>query len=217
MGLMRVLVVMLILRAIISRQKIFLRWGAVDTLLRIDPFVSKGPAYDGRVKPEMVAYSSLGSSSAAAITTGATALLQQAYQGMYTGEMPSAELLKAVLLNTAEDVGPAQVDYLSGYGNLQAHKALETIQQQQFLQGEIQQDQERTFILNVPANARNLKITLVWHDAPAPVNSNKALVNDLDLSLLHSASGGKWLPWVLNSYPHPDSLALPATRGGRSS
>jgi hypothetical protein len=37
-------------------------------------------------------------------------------------------------------------------------------------------------------------------------------VNDLDLELAHVASAQIWKPWVLNAFPHPDSLRLLATR-----
>lgn len=195
-----------------KQAKNILTVGALDTLNLLDPFVSKGPAYDGRVKPELVAYSSLGSSSAAALVTGAAALLQQAFLELY-GEIPPAELLKAILLNSAEDVGPAHVDFLSGYGSLQAYEALELIQEERFITGTIAQGQELLFPLVVPADARLLKATLVWHDVPAPVNSSTALVNDLDLALLSPQNGASVLPWVLNTYPHADSLLKPAVRG----
>lgn len=187
--------------------------GALDTLKNIDPFVSKGPAYDGRVKPELVAYSSAGSSSAAALVSGAAALLQQAYQASHQGQAPPAALLKAVMINTAEDVGLTGLDYLSGYGSLQAHRALESLQNQQYFRGVISGGEVTPFTISVPEHVEALTLTLVWHDKPAPANSVKALVNDLDLRLTEAGSANVWLPWVLNAYPHEDSLRLPAKRG----
>lgn len=186
--------------------------GVLDTLKQIDPYVSKGPAYDGRVKPELVAYSSSGSSSAAALVSGAAALLQQAYQAINHNQAPQAELLKAVMINTAEDVGLPGVDYLSGYGSLQADRALESLINQQYFRGEISGGEAVSFTISVPENVQALKLTLVWHDKPGPANSLKALVNDLDLRLADAQSANSWLPWVLNAYPHEDSLRLPAKR-----
>src|SRR4030095_3970636 len=40
----------------------------------------------------------------------------------------------------------------------------------------------------------------------------KALVNDLDLELIHVSSGQSWKPWVLNSSPNRDSLSKTASR-----
>jgi hypothetical protein len=53
--------------------------GSVDANLAIQSRSSRGPAYDGRVKPELMALGQDGSSGAAAITSGVAALLQQAY------------------------------------------------------------------------------------------------------------------------------------------
>lgn len=186
--------------------------GALDSLKILDPFVSKGPAYDGRVKPELVAYSTGGSSNAAALVSGVVGLLQQSYKEEQ-GELPPSALLKAVLVNSAEDVGPEGIDFYSGYGNVNAYRALMTIQEKRFVVGSLEHGQEQGFTLAVPPNARNLKISLVWNDPAAEPNAVKAIVNDLDLSLRHQASGNSWKPWLLNPYPHVDSLNLPALRG----
>src|SRR5690606_25978240 len=73
--------------------------------------------------------------------------------------------------------------------------------------------QKQTFTMLVPAGVPSLKITLTWHDLEAEPGVNKALVHDLDLQLRHTGSGRTWLPWVLSSYPHPDSLQQPARPG----
>jgi len=41
---------------------------------------SRGPAYDGRVKPELVAFAEDGSSGAAAIVSGISLVAQQTYK-----------------------------------------------------------------------------------------------------------------------------------------
>jgi Secretion system C-terminal sorting domain len=43
-------------------------------------------------------------------------------------------------------------------------------------------------------------------------NAAKALINDLDILLENTLTGNTWRPWVLNSFPHPDSLLKPAER-----
>lgn len=185
--------------------------GAIDSLKKLDTFVSKGPAYDGRIKPELVAYSTEGSSNATALVAGVVSLLQQHYR-QEQGKLPAAALLKAVMVNTAEDVGPLGIDFYSGYGNVNAYKALQQLQQKHYFTASLAHQQEIEFPLNIPSNARNLKVTLAWTDPAAEPNAQKALVNDLDLSLRQDASGKSWQPWVLNAYPHPDSLLLPAHR-----
>ncbi|NJL12389.1 MAG: S8 family serine peptidase [Microscillaceae bacterium] len=55
---------------------------------------SRGPAYDGRVKPELVAYGGEGTSASAALVSGISLLLQQAYAEKF-GLMPRVDLVKA--------------------------------------------------------------------------------------------------------------------------
>ncbi len=186
--------------------------GAVDA--RKQPVVvsSRGPAYDGRIKPELVAYGESGTSEAAAFTSGTVLLVQQAYKNRF-GVLPSAALVKAVLITSAEDVGRSEVDFETGYGNLNALRAIQVLKNGYFVQGKVGFKESRSVSLQIPAGVRTCKVTLVWHDVPAAAGAAKALVNDLDLDVTEVATGKKWLPWVLNAYPHPDSLRLPARRG----
>ena len=71
--------------------------------------------------------------------------------------------------------------------------------------------QQQTYTLTLPSGIRKLKITLCWTDPAALPNTSKALVNDLDMKLVHQ-SGNSWLPWVLSSFPHLDSISKPAQR-----
>lgn len=179
--------------------------GAVNRLLEPEALGSKGPAYDGRVKPELVAFGEDGSSGAAAITTGTTLLVQQAFRDL-TGNLPPAVLTKAILLNTAEDAGRPGIDYQTGYGSVNAYGAISAVQQDRYTTGTIGQGQVYTVPLSLAAGISRLKVTLCWYDPPAGPNAPKALVNDLDLSLINTSTGEVWLPWVLNPAAHPDSL-----------
>ena len=180
--------------------------GSVDLSYAADPKVSRGPAYDGRVKPELVAYSTFGSSNSAAIVSGIVALLQEAYKEDNVSILPPSALIKAVLINSAEDVGPKGMDFLTGYGNVNAFRAMKTLKGNQYFHGTLSQNEEKQFDLSIPENIRNLKITLVWNDPAADLAAPGALVNDLDLLLLQNNTGNSWKPWVLNHYPQKDSL-----------
>lgn len=180
--------------------------GAIDSFLNIVSFSSRGPAYDGRVKPELVAFGFDGSSGSAALVSGSVALLQDAYKSMHQDSMPTAALIKAVLINTADDVGAPNIDFASGYGSMNADAAMRTILNSQFYQDSVSSGEEKQFMLQVPANSSKVKLTLVWTDTTATANATKALVNDLDAELKLIATGETWLPWVLNSAPHIDSL-----------
>lgn len=186
--------------------------GAVDTALMVSARSSRGPAYDGRIKPELVAFGQDGSSGAAAITSGSILLLQQAYLAD-RGELPPAGLLRAALLNSADDLGAVGPDFISGYGNLDAFGAVNTLLDRRYFSDTIIRGEARQFSITLPENALNLKATLAWIDPPAAPNASKALLNDLDLSLLDEAGNVICLPWVLNTFPHPDSLGLAAVRG----
>ena len=182
---------------------------AVDSFASPAFLSSKGPAHDGRIKPELCAFGEDGSSGAAALVSGIALLIQQAYKQI-NNELPTAALTKAVLINSADDIGIAGPDFGSGFGNVNAFKAIKTIVNQHYYNGSVSNNIAQSFSLEIPANIRSIKITLCWNDPPAPVNAAKSLINDIDLELTDNSNN--WKPWVPNSKPNRDSLLLPATR-----
>lgn len=186
--------------------------GAIDSFYQIESRSSRGPASDGRVKPGLVAFGQDGSSGAAAITSGTAILLQQQFFEQY-GFLPDAALIKGILINSAEDLGNLGPDFTYGYGNLNALQAIETLENEQFLEGIIKNQEAINFSISIPENIQDLKVTLIWADAPANEGDSIALKNDLDIKLSHQESGNTYLPWVLNTAPFIDSLSLPAKRG----
>ncbi|TMI80999.1 MAG: T9SS type A sorting domain-containing protein [Bacteroidetes bacterium] len=181
--------------------------GHMDSLGTVLAPSSRGPAYDGRVKPELVAYAEDGSSGAAAIVSGISLSLQQAYKDLQ-GLLPSSALVKAILLNSADDVEAKGIDFISGYGAANAYKAVLELVNGQYFNGTITHGASDVYNLVVPPNTRRLKITLVWNDPPATANASKALMNDLDLELSLPTTNESWQPWVLNHFPKTDSLEL---------
>ena len=186
--------------------------GATDPTGQVAALSSRGPAHDGRVKPELVAYGEGGSSEASALVAGLGVLLQQAYRDQNGGALPPAALVKAVLLNSADDLGRPEVDFESGFGQADALGAVRTMQDRQYFGGAAAPGAVQVFTLTVPAGQQQLKATLAWTDPEAPANAARALVNDLDLELVALATGQRWQPWVLSPTARPDSLALPARR-----
>ena len=182
--------------------------GSIDSFIQVPLLSSKGPAYDGRVKPELVAFGEDGSSGAAALVSGTALLLQQLYKDQQGGTAPDAALVKAVLLNSAGEAGGKGIDFSSGFGSLDAWRAVKEMQAARFFSGAVAQGQLRSFSFSLPANTHNLKVLLCWTDPPATANAAKALVNDLDLTLTHISSAQSWQPWVLNSAAVKDSLLL---------
>ena len=177
--------------------------GHTDSFGAVLPTSSRGPAFDGRIKPELVAFGEDGSSGAAAIVSGIALLIQDVAK-YFSGVLPPSSLVKGFLLNGADDVGPPGIDFRSGYGAINAIKALQGFSR--YHTGTINTGETHIYGIDIPPNCRRIKLMLVWNDPAASPNAAKALINDLDLELVRSATGDRWKPWVLNHFPHVDSL-----------
>lgn len=190
-----------------KQSKNSIAFGCIDQNELIMPFSSKGPAYDGRIKPELVAFSTQGTSNSTALATGIITLMKQHYKNINNVSLTNA-LTKAILINSAKDLGNVGPDFTYGYGNINADKSLKTISENRFISGNLTSDQTNSHVITVPPNSKNLKITLVWNDLPASINSNISLVNDLDIEVI-SADNNTFLPWILN----PENPQQQAARG----
>jgi Subtilase family/Secretion system C-terminal sorting domain len=186
--------------------------GHVDSFYNVLAPSSRGPSFDGRMKPELVAFGEDGSSGAAALVSGIALTLQHAYKQLYGNVIPSAALIKAVLLNSADDVGTKGIDYASGFGNANGYKAMQTILKNRLFTGTVSNNTSQNFLITVPAGTKQLKLTLVWADPASAPNTNKVLVNDVDVELIDNNTLQTWLPWVLSSFPNRDSLQATAVR-----
>ncbi|NAS29657.1 S8 family serine peptidase [Flavobacteriaceae bacterium R38] len=184
--------------------------GAINRDGEIDIRSSKGPAFDGRVKPELVSYAPGGTSDAAALVSGVSILLQQAYQNN-NNRLPPSSLVKATLIAGSDDIGPVGIDFESGYGNLNAEQSVNLIDNNQIFEDTITQDESKSFNITIPANIRLLKIALTWNDPAANPGDAIALVNDLDMVITDETTNN-WLPWVLNSSPNINAITQPAQR-----
>lgn len=185
--------------------------GATDSFNVVSALSSRGPLFDGRIGPHLVAFGEDGSSGASALVSGSASLLQQAYRQLHYS-LPSSALVRTVLINSADDIGQPHVDFSSGFGSLNTFKALQTIKENRFYEGSINKNEMNSIPLHIPAGISQLKITLAWNDTPSVASASKALVNDLDAKLLFPSTGQSWLPWVLNAAANIDSLDLSAVR-----
>lgn len=183
---------------------------ASDKNGEINTLNSSGPAYDGRVKPELTAFGSEGTSDAAALVSGISLLVQQAYKNN-NQQLPQASLIKAILIASSEDISKTGIDFTSGYGAVNAYNALQLVKSSWFVNETIGNNEEKTISIDVPAGIKTLKVALTWNDPAAAAGNATALVNDLNGKLIYNKNE-QWLPWVLNHYPHVDSLVLPAVR-----
>lgn len=185
---------------------------------------SRGPAFDGRIKPEVVAkgtsvnstvnpdtYSvKSGTSMACPGVSGTLAQLYQAYKNLNDAE-PNGGLMKAIVMNSADDMGNTGPDFRFGFGRINALRAAQTIEQQRYLTNTVEQGGSMTHNLNVPENVEQLRIMIYWTDFESTVGTNFALVNNLNM-MATDPNSTSYLPWVLSHFPHADSLNKLATR-----
>lgn len=187
---------------------------------------SRGPAHDGRIKPDIAAkgsdvYSTIdpndydyksGTSMSCPGVAGTLAQLFQAYRETYNGEDPMAGLMKAFILNTAEDLGNPGPDFKYGWGRINALRAVKVIEEARFDSAIVNQGDVNVHSFNVPTDIAQLKIMVYWTDYEGSTNTNWALVNNLNMTVT-DPTATSWNPWKLSHYPDPDSLNMPATRG----
>ena len=206
--------------------------GAINTNNNtMTTFSSWGPTDDGRIKPTVVsggcqsngdlgitstdnnpvnAYRVMcGTSMSSPSVTGSVALMLQAYRQVYntTGNFwPSSA--KALLIQTATDLGNPGPDYQNGFGRVNIQAAVDLINRKGLYQSSITHAGWKYFSVVVASGASPLRVSLAWDDREATLNANPTLINNLDLELV-APSGTVWRPWILNAA----SPANNATRG----
>jgi hypothetical protein len=182
---------------------------AVDSTLTRNELNSRGPAFDGRLKPELTAYGQGGTSEAAALTSGTVALIQQRYKQKF-GTLPNASMVKAILIASADDLGSTGIDYTCGYGSVNAVNARRLVELTQLNSIDVNGNSEKIISITIPTNTTLIKIAVSWTDPAIAPNQNVALVNDINSWLEVGAQQIR--PWVLSSYPQADSLLAQPVR-----
>jgi len=163
--------------------------------IAVEPYSSRGPMDDSRIKPDLVAngqsvrttggaaddaYSvASGTSLATPVVTGALALLTQKYRQVNAGRDPRAAELKSLVVHTAVEVGANPgPDYEAGFGLLDAKAAAELLDAEatrplasrQLRTGTLASGVVETYVTtDVVSAGTALRATLVWLDpAGAP-------------------------------------------------
>jgi PKD repeat protein len=187
---------------------------------------SRGPAKDGRIKPDVCAVGTsvtstvdpntyavfTGTSMAAPGVAGVTAQLVQAYRSLNNQQEAPGALLKAALMNTAEDLGNPGPDFRFGYGRVNALRAVRVLEQRTYLKDSLTTGQARTHTIAVPAGKKELRVMVYWHDYEGAINSTENLINDLNMQVA-LPGGTTYQPWVLDHRPTAAQLNANAVRG----
>jgi hypothetical protein len=205
--------------------------GATDSGKNVTSFSSRGPARDGRVKPDIMAKGfntlstlpnnqygrSSGTSMSAPVVTGISALLTQQYRKSFNNANPLPTTLKALLIAGAVDTGNPGPDYTNGFGFADAKNSVDVIiadggQNKRISIANATQGSQTDLPLTL-SGAQNLRVVLAWADPEIVFLggddiASKALVNDLDL-VVRDPNGNEVLPYILDK----DNPGANATRG----
>ncbi|MDR2235911.1 MAG: S8 family serine peptidase [Chryseobacterium sp.] len=206
-------------------------------------FSSYGPTDDGRIKPDISApgegiYSAIetynaaygyynGTSSAAAVVSGAVTLLQQYWKSINPNYLWSSSV-RAIVAHTANDRGPLGPDYAYGWGLINAERATQLIysnnkstlvKEENLANGK----EYRLYAVASKANQQPFVATLAWTDPAGnignaiPDDEAKALIHDLDISIIKKDNSGntqRFYPWKLGGITN---YTAPATRNSVNS
>jgi hypothetical protein len=184
----------------LDRKDTILSWG------------SKGPAYDGRILPQLIIEGEEGTSYASPKVVGIMAILAQAYKDKNGGQEAPSNLLRAILMNTADDLDDPGPDFRTGYGRPNVRRAYDVIDSGQFFSSTITNTNDiNLHTIAVPSGVTQLRVMLMWPDKAAAVNADPAIVNDLDMIITDTVGTG-YQPWVLDHTPDATKLDLPAVR-----
>lgn len=166
------------------------------------PSGSRGPVKDGRLKPEITAVGvdvnstthteeylvAGGTSMACPGVSGGLVLLTQRYKQLNANAIPRSDVLKALVLNGATDIGNPGPDYRFGFGFMNVYRSLQMLDNLWYKTSTITNGDQQSFNVTVPPNTAKLKVMLCYHDDPGTPLAPKALVNDLDIEVAEPSS-----------------------------
>lgn len=183
---------------------------------------SRGPAFDGRIKPDFSANGSdllspdspsgyspkSGTSMATPNASGSTLLLIHYITEKFKGHFFRSSTIKALLANSTDELGNAGPDYIYGWGLINLKAAVEIVRRyaerparRVVVEDELAAGQlwNRQYLRT---GTTPVRVTLAWIDPPGPTQSSPSdtdrsprLVNDLNLRLV--SSGTVYHPYVM--------------------
>lgn len=198
----------------------------------ISYYSGTGPTDDGRIKPDIVAvgtgvqsanntsdvaYASWSGTSFSSPAAAGVGLLLQQVKNQKDGGYLRSDMMKALLINTANEAGPAiGPDYKFGFGLIDALKAAQTILNinGDSFTADLTLANNGSYTKTITAKGGEpIKASIAWLDKPGVASAvtlndrTPKLVHDLDMRI--ESNGTTYYPWKLN----PDTPAAAATQG----
>lgn len=137
-----------------------------------------------------------GTSMAAPQVTGSAALIAQWWKKRHDGAVPSAAMTKALLVNSATDMGAADIPNVNeGWGRVNLRSLFDSKAKRHYVDQRVKMNEVGdTYNLRIKAvdPSEPLKVSCAWSDAPASPNARPALVNDLDLRVRGANGSTFW-------------------------
>ena len=209
-----------------KQGKAVIATGNLDYTGNLTNSSSRGPAADGRIKPDICSngtnqlstdpnnqYSPGGGTSAAAPgIAGIAAQLYHGYRSLNNNNTPESGLIKSVMLNTAKNLGFEGPDFFYGWGRVNAYRAMKLLEENRYTDSTISTNTTNTHTINIPTDNLKLRFMVYWTDYEASTLSAQSLVNDIDIKVV-TPSNDTISPWVLDPTPNPSNLIAAATRG----
>lgn len=209
--------------------------GATNGAGGVTGFTSFGPTDDGRTKPDLVADGSRltstvpniafdgdgdgtedcagnycqmsGTSMATPVVSGIIALLREQAANLQRNLLPSS--YKALLVQSAAEVGNQGPDFSTGWGRADAQAAADLLRNPAGpCITEVRLDttgDSADFPICVAPGAAEVRVSIAWDDPAATAGATNTLVHDIDLRLIQP-DGTVRQPWVLNA-GNPGALA----------
>lgn len=185
---------------------------ALDSSMNHVSLTSSGPAYDGRIKPELASFGAEGTSESAATASGSVAMIQNHYSNL-NNSLPNSSLVKSIMIATANEAHTKGIDFRTGYGSINLNRSLQLLDSGWYLESIIASNETSTTQVNIPENTIEFKLVVSWIDPPANPEDVISLVNDLDM-VIEDPNATIWKPWILDSSPTTTALSSLPTRGG---
>lgn len=196
--------------------------------VKLSNFSSRGPAPDGRIKPDIMGngagvyspsnsgntnyVSKSGTSMAGPNVAGNLGVLQEHYYNTHNNTYMLAATLKGLVIHTADQIDAPGPDYSSGWGLMNTAKAADLITKNKggdellIQELTLNSGETKTFEYDL-ISGEDAIATISWHDPAPSSNTGRALVNDLDIRI--TIDGTEHLPWKLD----PNNKPGKATKG----